>query len=75
MMEFGKVAIQVMATAKDKDQAIALVNHLKQFFFVEEGKKDKIHIKRQAEELIRLSQLTYNIAPKDGRANLEITSE
>ena len=75
MIDFGKVAIQVMATAKDKESGLALISHLKKFFFVEAGRKDKVHIERQAAELIRLSQLTYQIEAKAGGANLEITSE
>lgn len=75
MIEFGKEAINIMATAQDKDHAISLINHLKKIFFVDESKKEKAHISKQADELIRLSQLTYRIAPKAGRANLEITNE
>lgn len=75
MIEFGKGAIQIMATAKDKDHAIALIDHLKKIFFVDEEKKDRVQISRQADELIRLGQLTYRITPKAGRASLEITKE
>jgi hypothetical protein len=75
LWDFGKVAIQVMATCADKDHAMSLVNHLKKFIFIEEGKKEKAKIGKQAEELIRLTQLTYRISPGAGSASVEITRE
>jgi hypothetical protein len=74
-IEFGKAALTIMSTAKDSDTALALVNHLRKIFFVDDKQKEREQIKDQADELIRLSQLTYRIAPGRGRGILEVTKE
>ncbi len=74
-IDFGKETVRILSTARDSDKALALVKHLKKVFFVEESGKEKELIKDQADELIRLSQLTYRITPKRGGGTLEITKE
>jgi hypothetical protein len=73
MIDFGKEAIRIMSTAKDSDKALALISHLRKIFFIDEERKEKEKISKQADELLRLGQLTYRIAPKEGRGILEIT--
>jgi hypothetical protein len=66
LIEFGKEAIRVFSTAKDHDKAVALLDELRKIYFIGYEEKQKHQIREQADELIRLSQLTYRITPKPG---------
>ena len=76
LMEFGKEAIHVMATAKDSRMAMSLIDHLRRLYFVgyEEQEQEKIRV--QANELIRLGQLAYRVVTKPGGVKvLEVSQD
>jgi hypothetical protein len=76
LIEFGKEAVQVFSTAKDHDKAVALLEELRKIYFIGYEEKQKRQIREQADELIRLSQLTYRISPKPGGGGiLQVTNE
>lgn len=66
LIDFGKEVIHVLSSAKDGKQAQALIQHLRRLYFIDEEARERARTKVDAEELIRLSQLTYRITPKAG---------
>lgn len=72
LMEFGKEAIHIMSSAKDHDRAMALIEYLRRIYFIGYEERQQEKARAQADELIRLGQLTYRVVPKAGGAALEI---
>jgi prephenate dehydrogenase len=72
LMEFGKEAIHILSSAKDHDKAMALIEYLRRIYFIgyEETQQEKA--RAQAEEIVRLGQLTYRVVLKPGGGTLEI---
>lgn len=72
LIEFGKETIRIMSSAKDSNQAMALIGHLRRIYFIDEEEKEKRRIRKEAEELVRLSQMTFRVVTSPSGAVLEI---
>lgn len=72
LIEFGKEVVHVLASAKDSRQAMSLIEHLKRVYFIGHEEREKRRIKEEADELIRLSQLTFRVSPSKGGGILTI---
>lgn len=73
LMDFSKQAILIMASAKNHDHAMALIERLRKIYFIEAEEQDRQLIARQADELIRLSKFTFRVIPTaGGRGALQI---
>lgn len=66
LREFGREAIHIMATAKNHDKAMILIERLRKIYFIEAAEEEKKLIARQADELIRLAQYAYRVVPTAG---------
>lgn len=67
LIEFGKETVRILSAARDSAQANALIEHLKKIYFIGYEEQERRRIKEQAEELVRLSQLTFHVTPtKEG---------
>lgn len=76
LMEFGREAVHILATAKDHQQALALIEHLRRIYFVGYEEQEQARVRAQADELVRLGQLAYRVVSKPGGAQvLEVTDE
>lgn len=73
LIDFGKQAILIMASAKSHDHAMALIERLRKLYFIEAAEQEKRLLADQADELIRLSQYAFRVVPTaGGRGALEI---
>jgi len=73
LIDFGKQAILVMASAKNHDHAMALIERLRKIYFIEAEEQERQLIAKQADELIRLSKFTFRVVPTaGGRGALQI---
>ena len=74
LMDFGKQAILIMASAKSHDHAMALIERLRKIYFIEAEEQEKKLIAQQADELIRLTKYAFRVVPTaGGRGALEIS--
>lgn len=72
LIEFGRETIRIMSSAKDSNQAMALIEHLKRIYFIGYEDQERRRMKRDAEELVKLSQLTFHVTPRGDSGVLEI---
>lgn len=73
LIDFGKQAILVMASAKNHEHAMALIERLRKIYFIEAEEQERKLIAQQADELIRLSKFTFRVVPTaGGRGALQI---
>lgn len=72
LIEFGREVVHVLAMAKDQQQAQALIDHLKHIYFIGYEDQERQKLKEQADELVRLSKLTFRVSAGPGGATLEI---
>ena len=73
LLDFGKQAILILASAKSHDHAMALIERLRKIYFIEAAEQEKQLIAQQADELIRLAKFTYRVVPTaGGRGALQI---
>jgi len=75
LIEFGRETIHILSAAKDSSQAMALIDHLRRIYFIDEEEKEKRKIRKEAEELVRLSQMTFRVVPSPSGAVLEISEK
>lgn len=66
LMDFGKQAILVMASAKNHDHAMALIERLRKIYFIEAAEQDKKLLEQQADELIQAMKYTFRVVPTAG---------
>lgn len=71
LIEFGKEVVRIMAVAQDAKQAQALIEHLKKIYFIGHEEQEKRKLLRDADELVRLSQMSFNVTRGPGGWTLE----
>ena len=76
LIEFGKECVRILSSAKareDPNRANALIEHLKEIYFIGYGDRKRRKIKDQASELIRLTQMTFHAVPTPDGGRLEMS--
>jgi len=66
LMDFGKQAILILASAKHHDHAMALIERLRKIYFIEAVEQERELMAQQADELIRLTKYAFKIVPTAG---------
>jgi len=72
LIEFGKEVVRIMSVAQDSKHAQALIEHLKKIYFIGYEEQEKRKLLKDADELVRLSQMTFNVVQGPGGHRLEI---
>lgn len=72
LIEFGRETVRILSNAKDSNKAMALIDHLKRIYFIGYEDQERRRLKKEAEELVKLSRLTFRVTPTPGGGILEV---
>ena len=72
LIEFGRETVRIMSSSPDRSRAMALIEQLKKIYFIGYEEQERRKMQKEAEELVKLSQMTFRVTPKAGGGILEI---
>jgi hypothetical protein len=75
LADFGKEVVRIYAMAKDPKEADKLVSHLRKVYFVDESDAEKHRLKKQADELISMTQSVFKVRKTAFGAAVEISNK
>lgn len=74
-LRYVEQVMQIYATARDRDQAKALVQHLKDEMFIGHAALRASKTQKLSDDLVAAVQGTYSITQAGGQAILEVSND